>query len=222
MTTILHIDSSPRGERSLSRRLSADFIAKWKERDSTAEVIFRDVGTNPPPATTELWIAAAFTRQEDRTAEQNAELALSDELIAEVDRAQIIVIGAPMHNYGMPTALKSWFDKVIRIGKTFTFDLKRGDFPLEPIMSGKTLVVLSARGEFGFGVGGVRENMNHLDTHIATCSHYLGVAESHVISIDYQEFNDHRHRKSIADAYAAVPRLVEQLLLQMSNMQAAE
>lgn len=222
MTTILHIDSSPRGERSLSRRLSADFIAKWKERDSTAEVIFRDVGTNPPPATTELWIAAAFTRQEDRTAEQNAELALSDELIAEVDRAQIIVIGAPMHNYGMPTALKSWFDKVIRIGKTFTFDLKRGDFPLEPIMSGKTLVVLSARGEFGFGVGGVRENMNHLDTHIVTCSHYLGVAESHVISIDYQEFNDHRHRKSIADAYAAVPRLVEQLLLQMSNMQAAE
>ena len=221
MTTILHINSSPRGERSLSRRLSADFIAKWKERNSSAEIIVRDVGTNPPPIVTEQWIAAAFTRQEDRTAEDNDELALSDELIAEVDRAQIIIIGAPMHNYGMPAALKSWFDKVIRIGKTFTFDLERGDFPLKPIMSGKTLVVLSARGEFGFGVGGIRENMNHLDTHIATCSHYLGVDESHVISIDYQEFNDDRHQKSIADACAAVPRLVDQLL-HVSNMRAAE
>ena len=60
-----------------------------------------------------------------------------------------------MHNYGMPSALKSWFDKVIRIEKTFTFDLARGDFPLEPIMGGKTLVVLSSRGEFGFGPGGM-------------------------------------------------------------------
>jgi FMN-dependent NADH-azoreductase len=79
-------------------------------------------------------------------------------------------------------------------------------------MSGKKLVILSSRGEFGFGPGGVREKMNHLDTHIQTCAHYLGVSETHVISIDYQEFGDARHEASIADAFDAVPVLVKQMI----------
>ena len=63
-------------------------------------------------------------------------------------------------------------------------------------MSGKRLVVLSARGEFGFAPGGVRERWNHLDPHIATCAHYVGVARSdiHTVAIEYQEFGDTRHR----------------------------
>ncbi|MCF1494378.1 FMN-dependent NADH-azoreductase [Agrobacterium vitis] len=212
MTTILHIDASPRGDRSLSRRLSGAFVADWIAKDPFAVVITRDVGRSPPPIITEDWIAAVFTPAEKRTVEQCEELKLSDILIEEVGRSDLIVIGAPMHNYGMPAALKSWFDKVIRIEKTFTFDLQRGDYPLEPIMSGKTLVILSARGEFGFGVGGVREHMNHLETHIVTCANYLGVQESHVLAIDYQEFGDERHERSIREAYEAVPLLVDQLV----------
>ncbi len=212
MTTLLHIDASARGDRSLSRKLSKAFVDQWLAREPGAAVISRDVGRNPPPFVTEDWVAAAFAAADDRRDDQHEELRLSDELIGELDRANIIVIGTPMYNYGMPSALKSWFDKVIRIGKTFTFDLARGDFPLQPIMSGKTLVVLSARGEFGFGPGGVRESMNHLETHIFTCAHYLGVQESHLIAIDYQEFNDDRHRQSVAEAFAAIPLLVDQCL----------
>lgn len=54
--------------------------------------------------------------------------------------------------------------------------------------------------------------MNHLETHIFTCAHYLGVQESHLIAVDYQEFNDERHQKSVADAFAAIPVLVRQCL----------
>ncbi len=212
MTTILHIDASARAERSISRKLSKAFVGHWLEREPGAAIITRDIGRNPPPYVTEAWIAAAFTAPEERRPDQNDELLLSDELIGEVDRANVIVIGTPMYNYGMPAVLKSWFDQVIRIGKTFTFDLARGDFPLEPIMSGKTLVVLSSRGEFGFGPGGVRESMNHLETHIFTCAHYLGVEESHLIAVDYQEFDDDRHRQSLADALTAIPVLVDQCL----------
>ncbi|ACS60507.1 MULTISPECIES: FMN-dependent NADH-azoreductase [Rhizobium] len=215
MTTILHIDASPRGDRSLSRRLSAAFVDHWKTKDPSAVVITRDIGRSPPPIITEEWIAAVFTPAETLTPAQQRELKLSDTLIDEVGRSDLIVIGAPMHNYGMPAALKSWFDKVIRIGKTFTFDLQRGDYPLAPIMSGKTLVILSARGEFGFGVGGVREHMNHLETHIVTCANYLGVEESHVLAIDYQEFGDERHEKSVREAFEAVPCLVDQLIGQV-------
>lgn len=212
MTTLLHIDASARSDRSLSRKLSQAFVEAWVERDDNTQVIARDVGGNPPPFVTEAWIAAVFTPEEHMTPEKREEIRLSDELIDEIDRADVIVIGTPMYNYGMPASLKSWFDKVIRIGKTFTFDLDRGDYPLEPIMGGKKLVILSSRGEFGFGPGGVRENMNHLDTHIQTCAHYLGVNETHVISIDYQEFADARHEASIADAFDAVPVLARQMI----------
>ena len=212
MTTILHIDASARTDRSLSRKLSKAFVEAWIEQDDKTQVITRDVGHTPPPFVTEDWIAAVFTPEAHMTPEKREELRLSDELIDEIDRADVIVMGAPMYNYGMPASLKSWFDKVIRIGKTFTFDLARGDYPLEPILSGKKLVILSSRGEFGFGPGGAREKMNHLDTHIQTCAHYLGVNETHVISIDYQEFGDARHEASIADAFDAVPVLVKQMI----------
>lgn len=211
MTTLLHINASARNGRSLSRKLSGTFIDAWRKIEPTAEVIARDVGANPPPIMTEEWIAAVFTPEAQVTPEQREQLRLSDQLIGEIDRADLIVIGTPMYNYGMPAALKSWFDQVIRIGKTFTFDLARGDFPLEPVMRGKKLIILSSHGEFGFGPGGVREKMNHLETHIRTCAHYLGVEECHAISISYQEFGDARHEASVADAFAAVPALVRQL-----------
>ncbi len=209
MTTLLHIDASARTSRSLSRGLSGRFVSDWMARRPSDTVIVRDVGRYPPPITTELWIGSVFTPESERTDEQCHAVSASDELISELDRAEIIVMGTPMYNYGMPASLKSWFDNVIRIGKTFTFDLARGDYPLEPIMKGKTLVILSSRGEFGFEPGGVREGMNHLETHIRTCAHYLGVEQTHLINIDYQEFGDERYERSIKKAYEAIPRLVD-------------
>jgi FMN-dependent NADH-azoreductase len=212
MKTLLHIDASARGERSLSRQLSAKFVATWLEKRPGDRVIARDVGRDPPPITTELWIGAVFTPEAERSPEQRDAVAPSDILIAELEAADLIVLGTPMYNYGMPASLKAWFDNVIRIGKTFTFDLGRGDYPLEPIMTGKTLVILSSRGEFGFAPGGIRAEMNHLETHIKTCAHYLGVQRTHLIAIEYQEFGDARHQHSIERAYAEIPELVERLL----------
>jgi FMN-dependent NADH-azoreductase len=200
MTTILHLDASARVSRSLSRQLSRRFIEAWMARRPRDRVIHRDVGAKPPPAISEAWITAAFAPDAARSPDQRAVLALSDELIAELTAADIVVLGTPMYNYGMPSALKAWVDLVARIGHTFTFDLTRGDFPLEPVQNGKTLVVLSSRGEFGFCPGGVRAERNHLDPHLRTVAHYLGVAEIHTIAVEYQEFGDDRHAASIAQA----------------------
>jgi len=145
---------------------------------------------------------------------------LSDELITEVERADLIMLGTPMYNYGMPAALKAWFDQVIRINQTFSFDLARGDYPLAPILKEKTLVLLTSSGEFGFAPGGIREQENHLVPHIQTCSKYLGVDTSqdfHHISIEYQEFRDDRHQQSIQNAQEAVPLLVETLCVALYN-----
>ena len=226
MRTLLHIDASARDisdietiltsntvpkRNSISKAIAASFIDKWITRNPEDKVIHRDVSVNPPAFVSQDWIAAVFTPDEDKTAEQKVLVSLSDTLIDELDQADIIVMSSSMYNYGMPAALKAWFDQVVRINKTFTFDLERGDYPLEPIMSGKTLVLTTSSGEFGFGIGGIREKMNHLGPHIQTISHYLGVETFHEISAEYQEFDDERHRKSVGEALSAAKELATKL-----------
>ncbi|WP_240221109.1 FMN-dependent NADH-azoreductase [Rheinheimera hassiensis] len=207
MSTILHIDSSVRAitnpnpnHNSISKNIALRFINTWREMRPTDEYIYRDVGMNPPGFITQDWIGAVFTPEEKRTPAQKDILALSDQLIAEVAMADIIVISTPMYNYGMPAQLKSWFDQVVRIHKTFDFDLARGDFPLQPLLSGKTLVTVTSSGEFGFEKGGIRENASHLQPHLRTLSKYLGVETIYEIAAEYQEFGDDRHRTSVSNA----------------------
>jgi len=218
MKILLHIDASARKTtneapeyNSISKAIAASFINKWQDNYSEDKIIHRDVGINPPDFISEDWIAAVFTPDESKTDEQKKLLSLSDTLIDELNKADIIVMSSSMYNYGMPAALKAWFDQVIRIHKTFTFDLARGDFPLEPVMSGKTLVLITSSGEFGFGNGGIREKMNHLGPHVETLSHYLGVETFHEIKAEYQEFNDERHRTSVANAHKSAEELVVKL-----------
>ena len=212
MSNILRIDASARQARSLTRMMSDLFLETWRESGALLNVTHRDVGLNPPPAISEDWVAAAFTPLEQRSPEQCALLKTSDGFIEEVEQADIILIATPMYNYGMPAALKAWVDQVVRVGKTFTFDLARGDRPLEPIFSGKTLVLLTASGEFGFGRGEPNEGADHLISHLRTISKYLGADDIHHVGIEYQEFGDHRFDGSKADAIREVERLAEDLV----------
>lgn len=226
MKTILHIDSSNRGLKdkntvltenvvpqgnSISKAIAASFIDSWLATNKEDKVIHRDVGISPPDFISQSWVEAAFTPDDKRSPAQHALLSTSDTLIDELEQADIIVMSSPMYNYGMPAQLKAWFDQVVRVNKTFTFDLSRGDFPLEPIMSGKTLVLTTSSGEFGFSVGGVRETMNHLGPHIKTASHYLGVDSFHEINAEYQEFGDDRHTESVSKALTMAKSLASEL-----------
>lgn len=204
MSIILHIDSSVRAisnanlqHDSISKKLAKRFITQFKEQATIDEYIYRDIGVNPPQFITHDWIGAVFTPESKRTSQQQQILAQSDELISEVEKASILVISSPMYNYGMPAQLKAWFDQIIRINKTFDFDLARGDQPLSPLLSDKILIIVTSSGEFGFEKGGVNEASSHLVPHLRTLSKYLGVAEIYEIASEYQEFSDSRHEKSL-------------------------
>jgi len=216
MARILRVDASARTERSLSRKLGDEFIANWSELSGTPKIIVRDVGKTPPPIISEDWIAAVFSQE--MTPEQQALTKTSDELIAEVAAADMILITTPMYNYGMPAALKAWFDQVVRINKTFTFDLARGDRPLEPILPGKPIVALTSWGEFGFGPGELNDGGDNLVPHLRVASRYLGASGFHHVGIEYQEFGDARHERSKADAR----RAVRDLVLRLSQQHAPE
>lgn len=208
MSTLLHIDGSARQARSISRELSKAFIEQWTERRPSDRIIRRDVGASPPPAIDEDWIAAAFTDPAERTDEQRSALAISDRLVDEVLASDVIVIGTGMYNYGLPAALKAWIDQVIRIGRTFTFDLARGEQPIEPILSGKILVTLTSTGEGLFGVGEPQAAKNHVEPQLDDCSRLLGVSHRIGTRVEWQEFDDERHEASRHAAVDALPRLM--------------
>lgn len=220
MSVILHVDSSVRTvsnanpeHDSISKKLAKEFILQFNKKHNIDEYIYRDVGVNPPQFITQDWIGAVFTPEPNRSCEQRMILAQSDEFIAEIKKAELIVISSPMYNYGMPAQLKAWFDQIIRINETFDFDLARGDKPLAPLLSGKTLVIVTSSGEFGFEKGGINEMSNHLIPHIRTLSKYLGVTEVHEVKSEYQEFADHRHVNSLQMAAQKARELASALAL---------
>jgi len=218
MSKILHIDASVRAainpnpnHNSISKSIASRLVSLWKNKRPMDEYIYHDVGMNPPPFITQDWIDAVFTPENKRTQTQCNVLSISDQLIAEVSSSDIILISSPMYNYGMPAQLKAWFDQIIRVNKTFDFDLARGDFPLQPLLSGKILIIITSSGEFGFEKDGIRHNMNHLVPHLRTLSKYLGVDKIYKIASEYQEFGDERHIKSLENAFQKAEELVAKL-----------
>ncbi|WP_371168589.1 FMN-dependent NADH-azoreductase [Aliiroseovarius sp. 2305UL8-7] len=138
MTHILRIDSSARHEGSVSRALADKLLARTPE----ATVTQRDLADGIPHLDA-IWTKATFTPPEERTAEENAALALSDELIAEVQAADVIVISAAIYNFSIPSTLKAWIDHLARVGVTFHYGEDGNPVGL---INGKRVVFLTASG----------------------------------------------------------------------------
>jgi FMN-dependent NADH-azoreductase len=118
---ILQINSSARSNGSESTRLADAIVAKLQAATPGATLIRRDLAVTPHPPIDEATLGALFTPAANRTPEQAARVALDDALIAETMAADVIVIGAPMYNFGITVQLKSWFDAVARAGVTFSY-----------------------------------------------------------------------------------------------------
>ncbi len=125
--TILHIDASARTENSISRDLSARIVKRFKQ----ADIVHRDLAT-PLPLITGEWVGANFTPAGDRDAVQRDTLALSDQLVAEIKAADVIVIGTPIYNFAVPAVLKAWIDLIARAGVTFEYTAKPASVSSSP------------------------------------------------------------------------------------------
>lgn len=216
---LLHIDSSARfgcsgdeAHGSHSRRLSHRFVTHWTFKRPRDVVVRRDVATMPPTPIDAGWIDAAFTPPERRSTAQSARLSESDQLTAELLAADLLVIGAPMYNFGLPSQLKAWIDNIVRVGVTFGFDRSRDGEPYWPMLpQGKRLVILSARGDYGYDPGGRLATMNLVEAGLRVPLGYIGLSDSHSVAIEYDEFADERLAASIAAAERATDELVDTL-----------
>lgn len=221
--TLLHLDGSARPgisgrdpHGSHTRRLSERFVQRWQAARPNDSVIYRDIGQHPPQPVTGAWIHAAFTPPAQREPWMHDTLAQSDALVDELLRADLIVAGVPMYNFGMPAQFKAYIDNIVRVGRTFGFDRNRPGNPYWPLLAGqgKRLVLLSSRGDHGYGEGGRIAHLNHVEGGVRTPFHYLGITESDSIAIEYDEFADARLQQSIAQAEADLDSLVDRLLEQ--------
>ncbi|MGB5246226.1 MAG: NAD(P)H-dependent oxidoreductase [Woeseia sp.] len=121
MKTLLMIHTSLQGPDSLSSSLAGDYLARWQAANPRGKVISRDLAADPVPHLTAKRFAAFTTAADQRDAEQRAVVAYSDELIAELRAADEILLALPMHNFGIPSILKAYFDHIARAGETFRY-----------------------------------------------------------------------------------------------------
>lgn len=142
---ILQINSSQRPQASQSSRLAGQIVERLQAANSGSELTIRDLGRAPHPALDETALGALFTLADQRTAEQNERVALDDALIAELMAADIIVMGVPMYNFGVPAQLKNWIDAVARAGVTFRYTDKG---PVGMVQGKKVYVALTRGGMY--------------------------------------------------------------------------
>jgi len=142
MTTLLQINASIQGENGQSSQLANRFVAAWRRQHPASRVLRRDLAADPVPHLTAERFGAFLTAPEQRNDSQRAIAQYSDALIEELRKADVIVLGLPMYNFGVPSQLKAYFDHIARAGHTFNYTAQ-GPVGL---LEGKQVYVFAARG----------------------------------------------------------------------------
>lgn len=224
MTRLLHLDASARPGRhgidphgSHTRALSHRFVARWRAARPHDPVRYRDLGAAPPRLVDHDWIRAEFTPRDRREPWMAERLAESDAMVQELIDSDLLVIGAPLYNFGMPAPLKAWVDGIVRIGRSVAFEPSREDDPYVPLLGDRPrrVVLLSSRGGFGMDEGGPLAHMNHLDSHLRTALGFIGIHDLRGVAIENEEFGGGRLAASVAAAQSKVDRLVDALLTEI-------
>ena len=171
MANILHINSSVRTAGSLSRQLSAEFLGQWRANHPTDSIVERDLAAQPVPHLSEEILGAFFTPAANRTPAQNQTAQLSEQLIAELFAADVIVIGAPMYNFSISSGLKAWIDQVARAGLTFKYT-ETGPVGL---VTGKKVYVFTSRG--GVYSSGPGKAMDFHETYLRAVLGFIGLTD---------------------------------------------
>jgi FMN-dependent NADH-azoreductase len=150
MTKLLVVETSPRGDHSISRNMTRRFVADWQAAHPAGAIVERDLATTDLAFVTAPWLHAYFTPPDRHTPEMKETLRLSDELVAELLDADHIVIATPVYNYNVPAALKAWVDLIVRKGLTLGFDG-------QGMVKGKKATLLLASGGIYTGDSPIRD-----------------------------------------------------------------
>lgn len=200
MTTLLNIQSSPNLASSASRAASKVFVEKYLANHPGTKVVDVDLALNPPSHLSVDHLAAFFASPEAHTAANAAALKASDEYVAQLLAADIIVVGTPMHNFGIASSLKSWVDNVARAGKTFKYT-EAGPVGLLP---GKKVVIVLGSG--GVYSDGPFQAFDHAASYLQAVFSFFGVTDITIVRAEGLALGPEAAAKGAAAAAAAAEK----------------
>jgi len=200
---LLQIKASVFSGNGQSSRLADEFVAQLRRQNPADEVVERDLVAEPVPHLDGARVGAFFAKPEERSAEQEAVIAYSDALINELRRADVIVIGLPMYNFGVPSQLKAWFDHVARAGETFKYTEKGA----VGLLTGKKAYVFAARG--GVYAGTPNDWQTQF---VRFFLGFIGITDVEFVYAEGLALGEESRNKGIAAAQAGVRRLAAQSL----------
>lgn len=197
MTTLLQINTSLFSGEGQSSRLSQSFVDSWRARHPDGRVVVRDLGREPVPHLDADTFRAFSTPEAERTPAQRDAVAYSDALIAELRQADVVVIGLPLYNFGVPSSLKAYFDHVARAGVTFKYTAS-GPVGL---LAGKKVYVMAARG--GLYAGTPRDTQT---AYVRDFLAFVGLTDVEFVYAEGLAMGE-RRAQSLSNAQGRIERL---------------
>ncbi len=198
---VLHIDSSILGANSVSRELTATIVASLKTRHGDASVTHRDVAATEIAHLSGEIIGAAFTPEAEWSERQKSERALTEALLEEFLAADVVVIGAPMYNFSIPTQLKSWIDRICAAGRTFKYTAEGA----VGLAGGKKVIIASSRG--GVYSNDAARAMDFQEDYLRTVLGFVGITDIEIIRAEAVNMGDDKRATALSLAHEAISAL---------------
>jgi FMN-dependent NADH-azoreductase len=170
---LLHIDSSPLGGNSVSRQLTQRIVAQWRASHPGTTVEYLDLAANAPShlSVDSLGFGAGPDAQ-GLSDVQRRENEISEQLVSQFLAADVVVVGAPMYNFSVPTQLKAWIDRVAQVGRTFKYTEKGP----QGLAGGKTVIVASSRGGV-YSTNPALSGLDHQESYLKTVFGFIGITD---------------------------------------------
>jgi FMN-dependent NADH-azoreductase len=198
---LLHIDSSVLGPHSVSRQVSAAIVDRLQKATPDLQVTYRDLTATPLAHLSGSHLAAAQGAVPEAVALQQ-DLAAGQTVLDEFLAADIVVIGAPMYNFTIPSQLKAWIDRILVAGKTFKYSAQG----VEGLAGNKRVIIAISRGGF-YGAGTPSAAAEHLETYLHSVFSFIGIANPEIIVAEGVQIGPEQREKALESALTAATRL---------------
>jgi FMN-dependent NADH-azoreductase len=198
---LLHIDSSVLGPHSVSRQVSAAIVDRLQKATPDLQVTYRDLTATPLAHLSGSHLAAAQGAVPEAVALQQ-DLAAGQTVLEEFLAADIVVIGAPMYNFTIPSQLKAWIDRILVSGKTFKYSAQG----VEGLAGNKRVIIAISRGGF-YGAGTPSAAAEHLETYLHSVFSFIGIANPEIIVAEGVQIGPEQREKALESALTAATKL---------------
>ncbi len=216
MTKLLHIDSSILGGNSVSRQLTAQIVASWRASHPATQVSYLDLAIDTPSHLSVESLGFRMPAGSDLTEVQKRENAVSEALVSQFLASDVIVVGAPLYNFSIPTQLKAWIDRIAQAGRTFTYTDK-GPVGLAV---GKTVIVASTRGGV-YSTSDAGNAMEHQESYLKTVFGFLGITDVRFVRAEGLAMGDAPKAAAVSAAEVEIKALSTTAANQANAKQAA-